>query len=347
MQQKRRTLKELNLLDDFLMTESMLHKETAELVARLIIERTTGIKVKKLIIECQKTINGIDMDHHGVRLDVSLTEVQIKEEGVDTVRVFDIEPNIRKDVNLPRRSRYYQALEDVKLLEAGVDYGKLPELWSIWILPYDPFGQNQMVYTVKNIVEGFEQIEYNDGIRKWFLYTDGVYGGSPKLKKLLAYLKHSSVENAVDEELAELHPRVERLKNNHKIGVKYMHVRENFIFNFKAELEERVEAELEERVEAELEERVEAELEKRVEAEVEKAKSKAKELALEQGMEQGAVRKLVSMVCKKLQKGKSIPEIAEELEESESIILEISRVAKVFAPEYDVDAIYQRLKAAR
>ena len=147
----------------------------------------------------------------------------------------------------------------MKLLETGVDYGKLPELWSIWILPYDPFGQNQMVYTVKNMVEGFEQIEYNDSIRKWFLYTDGVYGGSPKLKKLLAYLKHSSMENAVDEELAELHPRVERLINNREIGVKYMHVRENFIINFKTELKEQVEIELEKRVEAELEKRMKTE----------------------------------------------------------------------------------------
>ena len=39
------------------------------------------------------------------------------------------------------------------MLEAGVDYDKLPDMWTIWILPYDPFGLNYRVYSVKNVVE--------------------------------------------------------------------------------------------------------------------------------------------------------------------------------------------------
>lgn len=33
-----------------------------------------------------------------------------------------------------------------------------------------------MLYSVKNVVEGFEEIDYNDGVRTLFLYTDGKYG---------------------------------------------------------------------------------------------------------------------------------------------------------------------------
>lgn len=33
-----------------------------------------------------------------------------------------------------------------------------------------------MLYSVKNVVEGFEEIDYNDGVRTLFLYTDGEYG---------------------------------------------------------------------------------------------------------------------------------------------------------------------------
>lgn len=50
------------------------------------------------------------------------------------------------------RSRYSRALKDVKLLKAGEKYKKLPNYISIWILSYDPFGQNRMLYTVKNFV---------------------------------------------------------------------------------------------------------------------------------------------------------------------------------------------------
>ncbi len=83
-----------------------------------------------------------------------------------------------------------------------------------------------MLYSVKNVVEGFEEIDYNDGVRTLFLYTDGEYGGSPELKRLLTYIKHSTAENAADEELKTLHAMIEQIKGNSEIGVKYMHVRE-------------------------------------------------------------------------------------------------------------------------
>lgn len=83
-----------------------------------------------------------------------------------------------------------------------------------------------MLYSVKNVVEGFEEIDYNDGVRTLFLYTDGEYGGSPELKRLLTYIKHSTAENAADEEIKTLHAMIEQIKGNSEIGVKYMHVRE-------------------------------------------------------------------------------------------------------------------------
>ncbi|MBE5867457.1 MAG: hypothetical protein E7293_00640 [Lachnospiraceae bacterium] len=143
---------------------------------RMIIERATGLTVGKLMIETQKTVNGIDTDCHGIRLDVSIREVTA-EDG-RTVQLFDVEPNNVKSVHLPKRSRYYQALTDVKLLEAGVDYENLPDMWTIWILPYDPFGKNYMLYSVKNRVEECPGMEYNDGVKKLFLYTGGKRGGS-------------------------------------------------------------------------------------------------------------------------------------------------------------------------
>ena len=38
-------------------------------------------------------------------------------------------------------------------MKAGGDYDKLPDMWTIWILPYDPFGLDYRIYTVKNVVE--------------------------------------------------------------------------------------------------------------------------------------------------------------------------------------------------
>lgn len=62
------------------------------------------------------------------------------------------------------------------------------------------------------------------------------------------------------------------------------------------------------------------------------------------GMEKGLEQKLISLVCKKLAKGKTPNEIAEALEEPEEHIEQICTVARKFAPEYDVNKIYEVLK---
>ena len=79
-----------------------------------------------------------------------------------------------------------------------------------------------MIYHVKNIVEEIPEMNYNDGIKKIFLYTNGENGGSDELRKLLLYMKHSCVENVTDERLERLHYGVEGIRSNSVIGVKYM-----------------------------------------------------------------------------------------------------------------------------
>lgn len=239
----RKSIQELSLIDDFLFTEAMFHKETGELVTRLILDRALGIKPKRLIIEPQKPINGIDTDRHGIRMDVSIIEtINInKEDSGSIIRVYDIEPNNIETINLPKRSRYYQALTDVKLLSTGADYDSLPELITIWILPYDPFGKNHMIYFVKNIVEGFDDLYYNDGIRKVFLYTDGRIGGSRELKQLLTYIKNSNRDNAADNQLKQLHSGIEWLKQSSKTGVRYMQMWEIVEYEKKQSRQEGIE----------------------------------------------------------------------------------------------------------
>ena len=266
----RRCIQELSLIDDFLFTEAMFHKETAEIITSLILERALGIEAQNLIIETQKNISGIDTDRHGIRMDVSIMEMEEKEVDANNVtekgetkkeknkkdriiRVYDIEPNNMETVNLPKRSRYYQALTDVKLLSSGADYDRLPELVTIWILPYDPFGKNHMIYSVKNIVEGFDDLYYNDGVKKIFLYTDGRFGGNGQLKQLLTYIKNSSKDNVTDLQLEKLHLGVEWLKKSSEIGVKYMQMWEIMEFEKKQSRQEGIEVERKEGIKKSIE----------------------------------------------------------------------------------------------
>lgn len=65
----------------------------------------------------------------------------------------------------------------------------------------------------------------------------------------------------------------------------------------------------------------------------------------EDGYSRGAEKTLLSLITRKLRKGKSPETIAEELDEDISVILPICDVAKDFAPEYDVQEIYEALHA--
>ncbi len=67
------------------------------------------------------------------------------------------------------------------------------------------------------------------------------------------------------------------------------------------------------------------------------------EMIRNEGREEGAERKLISMVCRKLAKNKTIAEIADELEETEETVLRICDAAKRYAPDYDVESIYEQI----
>ncbi len=215
---KSKPFQELNLVDGFLFGASTENPKDAEYIAKLIIERATGKKVREVTVTQEKPLLGVDVGYHGIRMDLYVTEYE-KER---VVKVYDIEPNRYGIAELPRRSRFSQALTDAKLLKSGESYNDIPEYLSIWILTKDPFGKNQMLYCVKNCVEGYPDIVYNDGVTKLFLYVGGEIEGNEALKDLLRYFGKSDKNNVVDRDIEKLHIIVEKVKHNRKVGEQYM-----------------------------------------------------------------------------------------------------------------------------
>ena len=138
--------------------------------------------------------------------------------------IYDIEPNndYEKDT-LPKRMRYYHGLIDTKHLNAGVDYEQLPRVSIIVILPYDPFGQKRMVYTIKNQCVEDPSVSYEDGARKIFLYTKGTEGNpSQSLRDMLKYMEDTRLENVTNEDIHRIHEFVEKAKHRKEVGINYM-----------------------------------------------------------------------------------------------------------------------------
>lgn len=229
-------LQELNLIDSFLFGASTEKIQDAEFIAKLIIERATNQKVDKISVVSEKELTGIDVRHHGIRMDLYVEAY----ENQRRAKVYDIEPNKYNPAELPMRSRYSQSLTDVKLLNSGEAYETLPEYISIWILPYDPFGQNQMLYTVKNYIEEFPELVYNDGVKKLFLYVGGELGGTEKLKSLLQYFSKSDTSNVSDADLEHLHSIVENAKHKQEVGKRYMTLQDMIDYEKKESFEDGV-----------------------------------------------------------------------------------------------------------
>ena len=220
-QRQIKKLEDLDMMDAFLFDKATASVENAVTISKVIIKRATGFDVQNVVVETEKQIPGISLNKRGVRFDVYLTE-EDRKAGKNIFRLFDIEPNKYYEPDLPRRSRFYQSLIDSQLLPTNTPFRNLPDIFMIWILPYDPFGDDRMIYTVKNMVAENNQILYNDGSTKIFLYTKGTKGGSKELKDLLTYFENTTFTNAVDSDLQEIQKIVDSVKADFKARERYM-----------------------------------------------------------------------------------------------------------------------------
>lgn len=254
---QRRSLDELNVLDDFLMSAAASDPEDGPEFCRLLLSALLERQIGAVKVSTQKLLNSYTPELHGVRLDVEVIEPLGGEGSVDgagpVANIYDIEPCL---YNLPletltKRNRYYQGRIDGQYLKSGErDYSRLPNLYVITILPYDPFGQDFMVYRFQNMCREIPELDYPDGLRYiyfregnepksrlvWTLATarelhtpvsmepntKGTKGGSPAIRELLDYLQKSTKENAKNETLLNLHHHIEKVKESQEVKDRFM-----------------------------------------------------------------------------------------------------------------------------
>ena len=207
----------------------LAQKEEGEEFARILLSTILDKNIRKVRIIPQKNILGIDTDQHGIRLDAYIEdisdELDVAVADAEVVPdIYDIEQNnTYEKESLPKRMRYYPGLIDTQFLSSGMDYGKLPNVVIIVILPYDPFGKDRMVYTIKNSCAEDLSVSYDDGARKIFLYTKGKEGNpSQKLSDMLKYIEKTTNNNVTNQDIESIQQLVERVKRKKEVGINYM-----------------------------------------------------------------------------------------------------------------------------
>lgn len=215
-----KTLQELNLTDDFLFDVTTEELENC----KAIIELTTGLRLKSLKWKSgQKVIHNLP-GKRGVRLDF----IAESEDG----RIFDVEMQNRNEGNIPKRTRFYQALIDAPILKSGErGFDKMNPLYIIIICNYNPYGKKKYCYTFDNQCKEVPGLRLGDEVTKLLLSTKGENEEevSKELVDFLHYVTESN-ENGLpdecDERLKRLHESIREIKASADMEVEYMKMEE-------------------------------------------------------------------------------------------------------------------------
>ena len=198
---------------------------------------------------------------------------------------YDIEMQTTKMRELPLRSRYYHSEMDSYQIAAGEKYGNLKHSIVIFVCNFDLFVKNRSVYTFESICREDTEIHLQDKRKTIFININGSREGVPKeLAHLLDYLKTKTPTDGFTERLEQ---RVLKIRKDTEWRDDYM--------TLEMKMDEKYEQGLKEGITK----------------------------GIEQGIELGIGQGLRVQIQKKLNKGKSISQIADECEESEDTIRKI------------------------
>lgn len=157
----RKGLEERSIKDNFVFGAVMQNPRKC----KSLLECILGIKIRKIKYpELEKTIDKA-IGSKSVRLDVYV------EDEFDTIYNIEIQATNRK--NLPKRSRYYQGIIDINIIDKGDDYKKLKKSYVIFICDYDEFGKGRHIYTFENMCLEEPGLRLGDDTVKIILNTKG------------------------------------------------------------------------------------------------------------------------------------------------------------------------------
>ncbi len=169
---------ELTFQDDFMFCKVL---STRPDLCRQLAELITGRSDVKIAVppQAQKVVK-TTYGGHGVRFDIYF--------GDDQNTVYDFEMQTVLKNELPKRTRYYQSINDNHLLAQGKKYDTLPDMYIVFICTEDPFGAGRYEYTFVSRCLEIDALYLEDGMRKIFLNA-GVHMLDNSIEKISDELK--------------------------------------------------------------------------------------------------------------------------------------------------------------
>jgi predicted transposase/invertase (TIGR01784 family) len=201
-------VEKIGLDNDFLFSAVM----SDEKICKTFLERLLKIEIEKIVcLDAQKTFNN-GFDIKGIRLDI------YAKDGMGTV--YNIEMQVSKERNIPKRMRYYQSDMDGDALMKGMMFDDLPNSFIIFICTWDFVGFGESIYVFKDTLEGRPEYQLNNGTTRIILNTEGSREGLNKdLVDFLDYIKSGTVSG---EWVKDIDKKVRMLKCDKTWRANYM-----------------------------------------------------------------------------------------------------------------------------
>ena len=177
-----KTFDELKFSDDFMFGKTMEDLDLCHDVIQCLLQRKVGELTE---IQNQKEFK-FTLDGKPIRIDVYSED----DRGV----IYDTEMQNRnnksiKDLQLPRRSRFYQSSIDTDYMNKGGRYKTLPDSNVMFICTFDPFGYGLPQYTFGESCKEMPELDLNDGTEKHFYNC--TYEGNDIPDELLDFYRYT------------------------------------------------------------------------------------------------------------------------------------------------------------
>ena len=203
---------ELSIEDDFMFGKVMEDKELCRDVLQCLLEEPVGeLEDVRTQREFRYTSKG-----KPIRLDVYTR---------DQKRIYDAEMQrlnhqTPENLELPRRSRFYQSTMDTDHLSRGKSYRELPEGKVLFLCTFDPFGLGYAKYSFQNLCKEDRELYLKDGTEKIFYNCAADPEKVPEnLRELYDYIRSGKVGGDLSRRIDEA---VRRARKNEEWRSEYM-----------------------------------------------------------------------------------------------------------------------------
>ena len=203
---------ELEFRDDFMFGKVMQDKELCREVLECLLQHPVG----ELDDPVPQREFRYTSDGKPIRLDIYTRD----EDRVYDAEIQNLNKRSIRSLELPRRTRFYQASIDIDHMNKGGSYRTLPDSTVLFICTFDPFGKGLCKYTVRGKCEEDPDIAIDDGAVR--IFYNCCYGGDDIPEELKQFYDYVETGKSSNELTRKLDTAVERARKIEEWRSTYM-----------------------------------------------------------------------------------------------------------------------------